>query len=61
MTLPTSGISAGEEIKVKNVGTGIITIDPQTQNIDGSTTDYLLGIQYSAITLVSDGTHWEII
>ena len=61
ITLPTSGVSAGEEIRVKNMGTGTITIDPQTQNIDGSTTDYTMDIQYSAITLVSTGTHWEII
>jgi len=61
ITLPTSGVSAGEEIRVKNMGTGTITIDPQTSNIDGSTTDYTLDIQYSAITLVSDGTDWEII
>jgi hypothetical protein len=61
ITLPTTGVSAGEEIRVKNMGTGTITIDPQTSNIDGSTTDYTLDVQYSAITLVSDGTDWEII
>jgi len=61
ITLPTSGVSAGEEIRVKNMGTGTVTIDPQTQNIDGDTADYVMDIQYSAITLVSTGTHWEII
>jgi hypothetical protein len=61
LTLPTSGVSAGEEIRIKNMGTGTITIDPQTSNIDGSTTDYTMDIQYGAITLVSTGTHWEII
>ena len=61
ITLPTSGVSSGEEIRVKNMGTGTITIDPQTSNIDGATTDYVMDIQYSAITLVSTGTHWEII
>jgi hypothetical protein len=61
ITLPTSGVSAGEEIRVKNMGTGTITIDPQTSNIDGATTDYVMDIQYGAITLVSTGTHWEII
>jgi hypothetical protein len=44
------------------MGTGTITIDPQTSNIDGSTTDYVLDVQYSAITLVADGSNnWEII
>ena len=61
LTLPTSGVSAGAEIRVKNMGTGTITIDPQTQNIDGATTDYVMNVQYGAITLVSTGSHWEII
>lgn len=61
ITLPTSGVSSGEEIRVKNMGTGTITIDPQTQNIDGATTDYVLDAQYQAITLVSTGSHWEVI
>lgn len=61
LTLPTSGVNAGEEIRVKNMGSGTITIDPQTSNIDGSTTDYVMDVQYGAITLVSTGTHWEII
>ena len=61
ITLATSGYSAGDEIRVKNMGSGTITIDPQTTTIDGSTTDYTLDVQYSAITLVSTGTNWEII
>ena len=61
ITLATSGYSAGDEIRVKNMGTGTITIDPQTTTIDGSTTDYTLDVQYSSITLVSTGTNWEII
>jgi len=43
------------------MGSGTITIDPQTVNIDGSTTDYVLDVQYSSITLVSDGTNYEVI
>jgi len=61
ITLATSGMNAGEEIRIKNMGTGTITIDPQTSTIDGSTNDYTLDIQYSAITLVSTGTNWEIV
>jgi len=61
VTLPTSGVSAGEEIRIKNMGTGDITIDPQTQTIDGVTTDYVLDVQFSAVTLVSTGSNWEII
>jgi hypothetical protein len=63
ITLPAaSGTTSGEEIRVKNMGTGTITIDPGTDTIDGSTTDYTLDVQYSAITLVSNGSNgWEII
>ena len=59
--LPTSGISAGSEIRIKNMGTGTITIDPQTREIDGSSNNYTLDVQFSAITLVSTGANWEII
>ena len=61
ITLPTSGLTAGDQIRIKNMGTGTITIDPQTVNIDGSTTDYVLDVQYSSITLVSDGTNYEVV
>ena len=61
ITLATSGLTAGDQIRIKNMGSGTITIDPQTVNIDGSTTDYVLDVQYSSITLVSDGTNYEVI
>jgi hypothetical protein len=60
LTIPTSQ-TAGSEIRVKNMGTGTITLDPQTSNIDGSSTDYTMDVQFGALTLVSDGTGWEII
>lgn len=61
LTLPTSGALAGERIRVKNMGTGTITVDPDTQTIDGSTNDYEITTQYASITFVSTGTNWEII
>ena len=61
ITLATSGMNAGEEIRIKNMGTGTITIDPQTQTIDGLPTDYTMDVQYSSVTLVSTGSNWEII
>ena len=61
ITLATSGLTAGDQIRIKNMGSGTITIDPQTVNIDGSTTDYVLDVQYSSITLVSDGTNYEVV
>ena len=61
ITLPTTGISAGSEIRIKNMGTGTITVDPQTAQIDGSSTDYTIDAQFAAITLVSTGSNWEVI
>jgi hypothetical protein len=43
------------------MGTGTITLDPQTQTIDGSTSDYLMTVQYLLFTLVATGFGWEII
>ena len=53
----------GDEIRVKNMGSGTITIDSNSsETIDGSTSNYTLDVQYSAITLVSNGsTGWEVI
>jgi len=60
ITIPTSQ-TAGSSINIKNMGTGTITLDPQGSNIDGSSTDYTMDVQFGALTLVSDGTGWEII
>ncbi len=64
LTLPAVANSVvGDEIRVKNMGSGTITIDSNSsETIDGSTSNYTLDVQYSAITLVSNGsTGWEVI
>lgn len=64
LTLPAIASSVlGDEIRVKNTGTGTITIDSNSsETIDGSASNYLLDVQHSAITLVSNGSSgWEII
>ena len=64
LTLPAVASSVvGDEIRIKNMGSGTITIDSNSsETIDGSTSNYTLTVQYSAITLVSNGsTGWEVI
>tara|TARA_B000000557_G_scaffold228188_1_gene199590 strand:- start:6935 stop:7225 length:291 start_codon:yes stop_codon:yes gene_type:complete len=64
LTLPAVASSVtGDEIRIKNTGNGTITIDSNSsETIDGSTSSYTLDVQYSAITLVSNGsTGWEVI
>ena len=55
---------AGKEIRIKNMGTGTITVDGNsTSTIDGQTT-IDLDVQYSSITLVATGdssASWEIV
>jgi hypothetical protein len=63
ITLPAvSGTTAGDQIRVKNIGTGTVTIDgASSETVDGATT-FAMDVQWSAITLVSNGsTGWEII
>ena len=64
LTLPAVANSVtGDEIRIKNMGSGTITIDSNgSETIDGSTSNYTLDVQYSAITLISNGsTGWEVI
>ena len=60
ITLPTA---VGNEnlYTIKNVGTGVITVDTtSSQTIDGSLTAPIR-VQYLSLTLVSDGANWNII
>jgi hypothetical protein len=63
ITLPAvSGTTAGDQVRVKNIGTGTITIDgASSETVDGSTT-FAMDVRWSAVTLVSNGsTGWEIV
>ena len=62
ITLPAvSGTSAGDEIRVKNMGTGDITVDGNgAETVDGVAT-YVLSIRYESITCISTGSAWEIV
>jgi hypothetical protein len=65
VTLPASASGdAGKEIRIKNMGTGTITVDGNaSETIDGQTT-IDLDVQYSSITLIATGNTpaaWEIV
>jgi len=65
VTLPASASGdAGKEIRIKNMGTGTITVDGNaSETIDGQTT-IDLDTQYSSITLIATGNTpaaWEIV
>jgi len=62
ITLPAvSGTSAGDEIRIKNMGTGTITVDGNSTEVIDSSETYSMTIQYEAISIVSNGsTGWEI-
>jgi hypothetical protein len=61
VTLPTAVGRSGKTFKVKNAGSGVITVGTTSaQTIDGSTT-YLLSVQYQSLTVESDGANWQVI
>lgn len=60
VTLPDAAAADGEDITVKNIGTGTITIGRTGSNtIDGATTQTLPG-QYDSMTFTSVGGNWYI-
>ena len=64
ITLPAA--SAGRQVVIKDAGgtaaTDAITIaSPGSEEIDGSTDDFVLEVNYAAVTCVSDGSNWFIV
>ena len=60
ITLPTA-VGNQNLYTIKNVGTGVITIDTtSSQTIDGSLTAPIR-VQYLSLTIISDGANWNII
>ena len=62
-TLPAASSNANKEIRIKNMGTDTVTIGRNgSDKIDGVASDYSMTVQYSSITLFSNGSDgWEII
>lgn len=62
VTLPTAVSVSGKKYIIKNSGTGVITIaTTSSQTIDGGASSSIaLSVQYSSITVVSDGANWKV-
>jgi hypothetical protein len=62
ITLPTAVGRAGKQFKVKQVGTGVITMaSTSAQTIDGLSAGSTQLFQYDALTFESDGANWVIV
>lgn len=61
VTLPPAASSEGKVYHIKNIGTGVITVDGNdSETIDGGATA-VLTVQYESITILSNGTSWYIL
>jgi len=58
ITLTSTGASVGKLYRVKNVGTGVVTVIPQSGTVDGSPSAQL-PLQYQAVDFVFDGTNFN--
>lgn len=57
-TVTSPSATRGNRFKVSNQGTGAITISFASGTFKGNST-MILGTQYSAVELSSDGTNWQ--
>ena len=61
ITLPTA-VSNTNQYTIKRVGTNTVSIaTTSSQTIDGSASPITINTQYSSLTLMSDGSNWNII
>jgi hypothetical protein len=61
LTLPATSNLTGKLYHIKNIGTGIITVDGNNnETIDGGLIAVIEN-QYESITIVSDGSNWYIL
>ena len=59
--LPQASTASGQKFYIKNIGTGIITVDGyNTETIDDATTATLES-KYEAINVYSNGSEWFIV
>ena len=63
ITLPAaSGVTAGKEVRVKNMGSNTVTIARSSSDTIDGQTSISMAIQYQALSFISNGSDgWEII
>jgi hypothetical protein len=63
ITLPAaSGVTSGQEIRIKNIGTDTVTITRSSTDTIDAQTSITMAVQYQALSFVSNGSDgWEII
>jgi hypothetical protein len=62
VTLPTAVGRAGKQFKVKNSGSGVITMaSTSAQTIDGAAAGSTQLFQFDSLTFESDGANWVIV
>lgn len=60
LTLYAASGNSGKVLRVKNAGSGVITIDGNaSETIDGATT-FVMSQQYESIELACDGSNWHV-
>jgi len=59
VTVTTSGLLVGQNLTIKNIGTGVVTITPVSGTIDRSAS-MTLSIQYQSVDMVWDGSNFWI-
>lgn len=60
-TLPTSVGATGKRYTLKNSGAGTLTVNTtSSQTIDG-VTSMIFNVQYSGMTVISDGANWKVV
>lgn len=61
ITLPTA-VANTNLYTIKRAGTNTVSIaTTSSQTIDGSASPITINVQYTSLTLVSDGTNWNVI
>lgn len=61
VTLPAAATCSGRQYTIKNINTGAVTITPNGSETIDAETFYKLSQQYDIISIVSNGTNWNIL